>query len=73
MLKVKFNTNALHYAPMSVLINFFGAVRVINGQDALAYWVSGWFPLMKVSFHNHTLWARCFQVEGNVMNMKKLL
>ena len=54
--KVKFNTTALGYAPMSwVVINCFGSVRVINGQDALVYWVSGRFPLMKVSFHNNIL------------------
>ena len=41
-----------------------------DGQDALAYWISGWFPLMKVSLNNNTLWARCFQGEGNVRNMK---
>ena len=67
MLKFKFNTTALRYAPMSwAVINFFGAIHVINIQDALAYWVSGWFTLMRVSFHNTTLWARCFQGEGNV-------
>ena len=42
LLKVKFNTIALCYAPMSwVVINCFGVIRVINDQDALAYWVSG--------------------------------
>ena len=67
LLKFKFNTTALCYAPMSwAVINCFGAIHVINIQDALAYWVSGWFTLMKVSFHNTTLWARCFQGEGNV-------
>ena len=45
-------------------------VGVFNVQDALEYWVSGWFYLMKVSLHNNTLWARCFQGEGNVRNMK---
>ena len=45
-------------------------VGVFNVQDALEYWVSGRFPLMKVSFHNTILWARCFQGEGNVKNMK---
>ena len=50
------------------VINCFGAVRVINSQDALAYWVSGQFPLMNVSFHNTTLWSRCFEEEGNVRN-----
>ena len=71
LLKVKFNTTTLRYAPMSwAMINCFGAVHVINSQDALAYWVSGWFPLMKVSFHNNTLWARCFQGEENVRNVK---
>ena len=71
LLKVKFNTTSLRYAPMSrVVINCFGAVHVINSQDALAYWVSGWVPLMKVSFHNNTLWARCFQGEENVRNVK---
>ena len=40
--KVKFNTTGLGYAPMSwVVINCFGSVCVINGQDALVYWVSG--------------------------------
>ena len=71
LLKVKFNTTALRYALMSrVVINCFGAIRVINDQDALAYWVSGRFPLMKVSFHNNTLRAMCFQGEGNVRKMK---
>ena len=71
LLKVKFNTTTLRYVPMSwAMINCFGAVRVINGQDALAYWVNGRFPLMKVSFQNNTLWVRCFQEEGNVRNMK---
>ena len=38
LLKVKFNTTSLRYAPMSwAVINCFGAVCVINGQDALAY------------------------------------
>ena len=70
LLKVKFNTTALCYALMSwAVINCFGAVHVINGQNALAYWVSDRFPLMKVSFHN-TLWARCFSRRGNVRNMK---
>ena len=42
LLKVKFNTTALGYAPMSwAVINCFGAIRVINGQDALVYWVNG--------------------------------
>ena len=45
-------------------------VGVFNVQDALEYWVSGRFYLMKVSFQNNTLWARCFQGEGNVRNMK---
>ena len=45
-------------------------VGVFNVQDALEYWVSGRFSLMKVSFHNNTLWARCFQGEENVKNMK---
>ena len=45
-------------------------VGVFNVQDALEYWISGRFPLMKVSFHNNTLWARCFQEERNVRNMK---
>ena len=54
--KVKFNTTALGYAPMSwVVINCFGFVRVINSQDASVYWVSGRFLLMKVSFHNNIL------------------
>ena len=67
LMKVKFNTTTLRYAPMSwVVINCFGAICVINGQDALVYWVSGWFPLMNVLFHNNTLWARCFQGEGNL-------
>ena len=71
LLKVKFNMTTLRYAPMSwAMINCFGAVCVINGQDAFAYWVSGQFPLMKVSFQNNTLWARCFQGEGNIRNMK---
>ena len=61
LLKVKFNMIALCYAPRSwAVINCFGAIRVINDQDALVYWVSGRFFLMKVSFHN-TLWARCFR------------
>ena len=71
LLRVKFNMTALCYAPMSwAVINCFGAIPVINGQDALAYWVRGQFLLMKVSFHTTTLWARCFQREGNVRNMK---
>ena len=71
LLKVKFNMTTLRYVPMSwAMINCFGAVRVINGQDALAYWVNSRFPLMKVSFQNNTLWVRCFQEEGNVRNMK---
>ena len=41
---------------------------VFNGQVALVYWISGWFPLMKVALNNNTLWARCFQGEGNVRN-----
>ena len=45
-------------------------VGVFNVQGALKYWVSGQFPLKKVSFHNNTLWARCFQWEGNVRNLK---
>ena len=40
---------------------------VFDGQDALAYWISGRFPLMKVSLNNTTLWARCFQGEENVV------
>ena len=51
-------------------LNCLEVFGVFNVQDALKYWVSGWFPLMKVSFHNNTLWARCFQGEGNVRNMK---
>ena len=62
LLKVKFNAITLRYALMSwAMINYFGVVRVINGQDALAYWVSGQFPLMKVSFHNNTLWQGVFK------------
>ena len=41
-----------------------------DGQDALMYWISGRFPLMKVSLNNNTLWARCFQGEENIRNMK---
>ena len=37
---------------------------------SLRYWSIGRSPLMKVSFHNNTLWVRCFQGEGNVRNMK---
>ena len=37
---------------------------------SLRYWSVGRSPLMNVSFHNNTLWARCFQGEGNVRNMK---
>ena len=44
-------------------------VGVFNVQDALEYWVSSRFSLMKVSFHHNTLWARCFQGEGNVRNL----
>ena len=36
----------------------------------LRYWPSGRSPLMKVLFNNNTLWARYFQGEGNVRNMK---
>ena len=43
---------------------------VFDGQDALAYWINGQFPLMKVSLNNNTLWTRCFQGKGNVRNMK---
>ena len=43
---------------------------VFDGQDALAYWINGQFPLMKVSLNNNTLWTTCFQGEGNVRNMK---
>ena len=51
LLKVKFNTTALHYAPMSwAMINFFGAIHVINGQYALAYWVSGQFLIRRCHF-----------------------
>ena len=55
---------------------FWAAVKCLeifdefDGQDALAYWISGRFPLMKVSLSNNTLWARCFQGERNVRNMK---
>ena len=71
LLKVKFSTIALRYAPMSwAVINCFGVIHAINGQDALEYLVSGRFPLMKVSFHNTNLRARCLQGEGNVRNMK---
>ena len=45
-------------------------VGVFNVQDALEYWVSSRFFLMKVSFHHNTLWARCFQGEENVRNLK---
>ena len=45
-------------------------VGVLNLQDVLEYWVSGRFPLMKVSFDNNTLCSRCFQGKGNVRNMK---
>ena len=45
-------------------------IGVFNVQDVLEYWVSGRFPLVKVSFHNNTLWARCFQGVENVRNMK---
>ena len=70
LLKVKFNMTTLRYALMSwAMINCFGATCVINDQDALVYWISGRFPLMKVSFHN-ALWASCFQGEGNFRNMK---
>ena len=41
---------------------------VFNGQVALVYWISGWFPLMKVALNNNTLWARCFKDEENVRN-----
>ena len=40
-----------------------------DSQDALACWISGRFPLIKVSLNNNILWARCFQGEGNVKNM----
>ena len=43
-------------------------VDVFNLQDTLEYWVNSRFPLMKVSFHNNTLWARCFERGGNVRN-----
>ena len=36
---------------------------------SLRYWSIGRSPLMNVSFYNN-LWARCFQGEGNVRNMK---
>ena len=49
---------------------FLEVVGVFNVQDALEYWVSGRLPLMRVSFHNNTLWARCFQGVENVRNMK---
>ena len=35
---------------------------------SLRYWSVGRSPLMNVSFHNNTLWARCFQGKGNVRN-----
>ena len=35
---------------------------------SLRYWSIGRSPLMKMLFHNNTLWARCFQGEGNVRN-----
>ena len=41
---------------------------VFNSQAALVYWISGWFPLMKVALNNNTLWARCFEDEENVRN-----
>ena len=43
---------ALCYVPMSwAMINCFGVIRVINGQDALAYRVSGQFPLIMSQQH----------------------
>ncbi|KAK9986282.1 hypothetical protein SO802_031233 [Lithocarpus litseifolius] len=37
---VRFNTTTLRYAPISwAVINCFETIRVINGQDALAYWI----------------------------------
>ena len=74
MLKVKFNMIALCYVPMSwAMINCFGVVRVTNGQDALAYRVSGQFPLMKMSCHNNTSWSKCFEGEGNVRNLYRYI
>ena len=37
---------------------------------SLRYWSIGRSPLIKILFHNNILWARCFQGEGNVRNMK---
>ena len=37
---------------------------------SIRFWSIGRSPLMSVSFRNNTLWARCFQGEGNVGNMK---
>ena len=35
---------------------------------SLRYWSIGRSPLMKMLFHNNTLWARCLRGEGNVRN-----
>ena len=37
---------------------------------SLRYWSIGRSPLMNVSFYNNALWARFFQGEGNIMNVK---
>ena len=37
---------------------------------SIRFWSIGRSPLMSVSFHSNTLWARYFQGEGNVGNMK---
>ena len=35
---------------------------------SLRYWTNGRSPLIKMLFHNNTLWERCFQGKGNVRN-----
>lgn len=58
-------TSFLDYATLFCAV--FKCLEIFDkfdGQDALAYWISGRFPLMKVSLNNNTLWARCFQGKG---------
>ena len=50
-----------------------GSSWCVQSLRCFEYWVSGQFPLMKVSFHNNTLWARCFEGEGNVRNLYRYI
>ena len=60
------NHKTLPILKLWALISCYGNIRMIDGQDTLAYWVSGRFPLMKVSSLNNTSWARCFEGDGNI-------